>query len=218
MRIFCDFDGTITKLDVTDHMLARFADPSWERIEADWQAGRITAAACMRSQVSLINASDAALDAALDAIELDEGFVDFASWGEARRIPVIVVSDGVDYFIRRILARHGLGHLPLISNRLAGDALQRSLEQPWSKAGCAAGSGVCKCAVLASDTGHGPSVFVGDGRSDFCASARADILFAKSHLARYAATRGQPHHPFETFHDVRDRLAAMLGEQDAVAV
>ena len=38
---FVDFDGTIVPCDVTDFLLERFADPSWQEVEKDWQAGRI---------------------------------------------------------------------------------------------------------------------------------------------------------------------------------
>ena len=54
-----------------------------------------------------------------------------------------------------------------------------------------------------------PTVYIGDGRSDFCVSAGADILFAKGALAEHAATRGRPYYPFVTFADVRRRLASL---------
>jgi 2-hydroxy-3-keto-5-methylthiopentenyl-1-phosphate phosphatase len=56
-------------------------------------------------------------------------------------------------------------------------------------------------------------VYVGDGRSDFCVSARADILFAKAGLATYAASLNRPHHTFETFHDVTARLDGLMAER-----
>ena len=212
MRIYCDFDGTISTLDTTDHVLSRLADPAWAEIEADWLAGRINAARCMREQVALIGGDDAQLDAVLDTVEVDEGFVAFVGWCRSQAIPVTVVSDGVDYFIRRILGRHGLDDLPIISNRLAGVPGGRRLQQPWMRTGCAAGSGVCKCEIVAPPggaAGDGPVVFVGDGRSDFCVSARADILFAKDGLATYARGRGQPFHPYQTFNDVMATLSAL---------
>lgn len=219
MRIFCDFDGTISRVDTTDHILSLFADPSWEALESDWLAGRITAAACMRGQIGLISVDDESLDQALDAIELDAGFVDFAAWCEEANIPLTIVSDGVDRFILRILDRHGLGHLPVIANRMAGGENRRHLDQPWRREGCAAGSGVCKCVVVgASPTPVDTlTVYVGDGRSDFCASARADILFAKDKLAAYAADRGMAFHPFDDFHDVTRRLSLVRDVRRAAA-
>ena len=148
MRIFCDFDGTISEVDTTDRILSLYADPEWEAIEDDWVRGRISASDCMRAQVSLIRADEADLDEALDAIGLSPGFVEFVTWAQDADLPLTIVSDGVDRFIHRILERHGLPRLPVISNRLIGTPQARELDQPWRRRGCAAGSGVCKCAVI----------------------------------------------------------------------
>jgi 2,3-diketo-5-methylthio-1-phosphopentane phosphatase len=211
MQVFCDFDGTITTVDTTDRVLSRLAGPEWEDLEADWRAGRIDAAACMRGQIALIRGDESALEAVLDEIAVAPGFCEFAAWCQARDIPLAVISDGVDQFIRRILSRHGLAGLPVVSNKLIGRAGARRLAQPHRREGCAAGAGVCKCAAarrLAAPKRQ--IVYIGDGRSDFCVSARADLLFAKGELAAYAAGRGQAHHVFETFHDVAAVMASLV--------
>lgn len=217
MQVFCDFDGTISTVDTTDYILSRLARPDWEALEAEWLAGRIDAAACMRGQVALIAGDDAALDAALDAVEVDPGFAAFAAWCASESVPLTVVSDGVDYFIRRVLQRHGLGDLPIISNRLAGEAGARRLEQPFQREGCAAGAGVCKCQATAAH-GKDLTIYVGDGRSDFCVSGRADVLFAKGALADYATARGQAHHQFTTFHDVTATVSGLFESRRASAI
>ncbi len=211
MRIICDFDGTITRRDTTDLVLETLADPAWRALEEDWIAGRITAAACMRAQISLIGGSSADLDALLDTVRLAPGFVMFAAWCGDQGLPLSIVSDGVDHFIERILSRYGLAYLPVIANRLVGEAGAWSLEQPWRRDGCAAGSGVCKCAavgVFANCPRPPETVFIGDGRSDFCVSGRADLLFAKGALADYATARVQPFIRFDTFDDVTRALVA----------
>jgi len=221
MQIFCDFDGTITTLDTTDHVLTRLASPAWEELEADWCAGRMDAASCMRGQIALLQGDSAALDAVLDEVGLAPGFRDFVDWCAVSAIPLTIVSDGVDYFIRRILARHDVADLPVVSNKLAGRAGARRLAQPHRRDGCAAGAGVCKCEVTRRR--QGPSrgrpalVYIGDGRSDFCVSARADVLFAKDVLADYAERRGQSHHPFSTFHDVLAVLQPLARARRAAA-
>ena len=220
MHVFCDFDGTISTVDTTDLVLSELASPEWEALEADWRAGRITAAACMRGQIALIGGDDAALDAVLDKVEIAEGFPAFAAWCAANDTPLTIVSDGVDYFIRRILARHGLAPLPVISNKLAGRAEARKLTQPNLREGCAAGSGVCKCEATGRSMRQGARetlVFVGDGRSDFCVSARADILFAKDELAAYAQGRGQAYLRFSDFHDVMAMLAPLVAARRIAA-
>lgn len=214
MRVFCDFDGTIARVDTTDLVLTCLADPAWEVLEARWACGEITAAECMRDQIALIDGDDAALDAVLDSVELADGFVEFVAWCQANAVPLTVVSDGVDRFISRILDRHGLSRLPVVANHMVGNGeLGRRLEQPWSRVGCAAGSGVCKCQVAArsDERTNDPRdlmVFIGDGRSDFCVSGRADLLFARDKLAAYARSRAMPHHEFSDFHSITATLAA----------
>lgn len=210
MRIYCDFDGTITKTDTTDHVLERLAGPSWLDLEDDWLSGRLTAAQCMRGQIALIEADQATLDAVLDSLEIREGFADFAAWTEKHHMPLTIISDGVDYFINRILQRHGLGHIPIFSNHLEIDAACFHLEQPLARAGCASGSGVCKCSIVAAQPTAPTTVFIGDGRSDFCVSHRADLVFARDKLATYAAERGQAFIPFNDFRDVQRALSTLL--------
>lgn len=218
MRIFADFDGTIALPDVTDMMLQRFAAPEWVAIESDWLAGAIDAATCMRRQIALINASTEQLQSALDEVAIDPDFPEFARWCSAQNISLTVVSDGVDYFIRAILTRHGLGDIPIFANALNSDGLHHQLELPWFEQTCTPQQGVCKCAVTraASD----PIIFVGDGRSDECVSRVADVVFAKRRLADFCIRTGRRFTPFTTFADVHAGVMALtrdVGEQIALA-
>lgn len=221
MRVFCDFDGTIARLDTTDLVLRRLAAPEWEIVEAEWEAGEITAAECMRRQVALIGSDDQALDNLLDTVPLDPGFTTFARWCAVEGIALAVVSDGVDLFIRRILARYGFDHLPVTSNTLQGGPGARTLAQPHARTGCTAGSGVCKCAAVGlfgRPAGYGdPVVFVGDGRSDFCVASKADHVFARDKLVTHLEARGLPYTPFTSFHDVTAVLREELREQRRAA-
>ena len=47
-------------------------------------------------------------------------------------------------------------------------------------------------------------VLVGDGRSDFCAAAHADVVFARASLLDHCRARGIRCVPFETFDVVGD--------------
>lgn len=215
MRIICDFDGTITRQDTTDLVLERLADRRWAALQDAWLAGKLSGADCMTGQIALVGGSQAELDAVLDSVQLDPGFAEFVAWCEAFGFPISIVSDGVDRFIDRILTRAGLDRVTATANRLEGEAGAWRLELPWRERDCAAGSGVCKCAVSAAGEAR-PMVYVGDGRSDFCVSARADIVFAKGALADHCAAHGRSYYPFDTFHDVRRRLTMLVGAHPAV--
>lgn len=211
MHVFCDFDGTISIEDATDFILSRFADPEWEIIEEEWKRGHIGSAECMQRQIALIHATRPELDKALDEITIDPGFSAFNDFCWNHGIPATVISDGVDYFIQRILTRHNLSYLPVIANRLAISGLNGHtsyhLSSPYSDAACASASGVCKCrAVTSLDT----RIYIGDGRSDFCVSDKPDLVFAKGKLAEYCESQGIAFISYGQFADVTPTLKRLL--------
>lgn len=211
MQIFCDFDGTISLKDTTDEILNKFALPEWEFLEASWKNGEIGSAECMRGQIALIRASKEDLDAELDSQPIDQSFVEFVRYFEASGTPITIISDGVDYFIKRILGRHGLAHLPVIANHLSiNSGGTYSLSCPHSNPSCSNASGVCKCSKLAQH--NEKIIFVGDGRSDFCATTEADILFAKHTLAIYCEQRDIDYILYQNFADVQAALTREIPE------
>jgi 2-hydroxy-3-keto-5-methylthiopentenyl-1-phosphate phosphatase len=213
MHVFSDFDGTISVEDATDFILSRFADSEWEIIEDEWKRGLIGSAECMQRQIALIHATRQELDQALDEISIDPGFKSFNDFCWEHGIPVTVISDGVDYFIKRILARHHLEYLPIIANELAITGLNGHtsyrLSSPYSDPACASASGVCKCRAVASPDMR---IYIGDGRSDFCVSDKPDLIFAKGKLAEYCTQKSIPFIAYCQFTDVTRALQQALPE------
>ena len=208
MQVFCDFDGTISVQDVTDFILTRFADPEWQEVEKLWSQGTIGSAECMQRQVAMIRANHRCLDVALDAVDIDPSFREFAEFCRSRHIKLTVVSDGVDYFIHRILARYRLSPLPIIANHLEisgdnGDTRYR-LVLPFRRTSCESGAGVCKCRCVGAATG--PRVYVGDGRSDFCVANKPEVVFAKGNLAAFCKQKSFAFVPYRRFDDVARAL------------
>ncbi len=215
VRVFVDFDGTISVGDTTDLILERFADPSWKTIEADWVAGRIGSRECMARQVDLIRATPQALDAFAAQSTIDPHFAGFATRCAAHGLPLTVVSDGLDRIATAMLERAGL-HLPIAANRLDWQGGDRwRLGFPHARQDCAAAAGHCKCATLDADPGA-LRVLIGDGRSDFCAAATADLVIAKRALAIHCGANAIPFEPFADFAGataVLDRWLAALGRR-----
>ena len=50
-----------------------------------------------------------------------------------------------------------------------------------------------------TDTTQSLRVLIGDGRSDFCAAAGADLVIAKGRLAEHCRANGIEHVAFESF-------------------
>jgi 2-hydroxy-3-keto-5-methylthiopentenyl-1-phosphate phosphatase len=199
-QVLVDFDGTIAPDDPTDRLLERFAEPQWRLVEAAWQAGRISSLECMRRQVGLLRVSPEVLVRAIAGTRIDPHFPAFLKTCQKLGAEVRIVSDGFDRVIGAALRAARLA-VPYFANRLewaGGDRWRLSF--PFSRSECRVGSANCKCshgALLAA-----PCVVVGDGRSDFCMSTRADFVIAKGALAEYCRMRGQPHAVFADFEDV----------------
>jgi 2,3-diketo-5-methylthio-1-phosphopentane phosphatase len=212
LRILCDFDGTIATQDVTDSLLSRFAHPAWEETEAEWKAGRIGSRECMSRQVALIRATPEAIDRHLDEIELDSHFAGFVRQARSYGMPLTVVSDGLDYAIRTLLTREGLGDVPIVANHLEQVGADRyRLLFPYAEPTCSAASGTCKCAI--ANAADAQTLLIGDGASDFCASATVDLVFAKAALLDRCRTHGLPHVPCENFAQAQTLLAALAEER-----
>jgi 2-hydroxy-3-keto-5-methylthiopentenyl-1-phosphate phosphatase len=198
-----DFDGTAAEDDVQQAIMDRFADHNtWRAIDCAWAAGEMTTATRAMRQWELIQASEAEILAFLETRRLDPGFRDFIAFCKRVGYPVHVVSDGFDFYIRPLLARAGLGYLPLSANSLCFDAgvarmsflHQRGRDQYY---------GNDKTFVIDQLRSPGARiVYAGDGYSDRAAAHAADLLFAKSKLALYCVEHGLPFEPFDTFRDI----------------
>ena len=206
-HIVCDFDGTITRTDVIDNVLQRFADPSWERIEQEWLEGSIGSRECLSRQLALVKATPAQLLAYFDSIEIDPDFPDFVDHVIGLGASLEVVSDGIEQGIARILARHYVSLLPILANRLRQvEHDSWRIDFPYASDACRAASGNCKC----RSTPKGKRVLViGDGQSDMCVAATADFVFAKDRLADHCQRQGIPFARFDTFAELPALLASL---------
>jgi 2-hydroxy-3-keto-5-methylthiopentenyl-1-phosphate phosphatase len=203
MLFVIDFDGTLALKDTVDTLLEKFAPAAWQDIEQDWLQERITAVECMGRQIRMVRADRNTLEEFFQSIELDASFLPFYQH-VCRHAAVVIVSDGLDYPIQVATHKAGLPNIPVFANRLHFAESGIDISFPHLDPHCAAGNGVCKCAVardLAQPLG-GLMVLIGDGKSDICLARRADVVFAKKSLLDYCVANEIAHIPFDNFDDV----------------
>jgi 2,3-diketo-5-methylthio-1-phosphopentane phosphatase len=206
-HIVCDFDGTITRTDVIDGILQRFADPSWETIENEWLAGDIGSRECLGRQLSLVKASPGELLGYFDSIDIDPDFPDFVDHVIGLGASLEVVSDGIEQGIARILARHYVSLLPILANRLRQvDHDSWRIDFPHASDACRAAAGNCKCK---STPGTKHVLVIGDGQSDLCVAGTADFVFAKGRLAEHCERNGIAYARFDSFAELPALLALL---------
>jgi 2-hydroxy-3-keto-5-methylthiopentenyl-1-phosphate phosphatase len=215
INVVCDFDGTISLEDVTDCLLERFADGAWKDIERQWLAGRFGSRECMARQVALLRAARNEIDDYLDTVKIDPFFSSFAEHCEKTpNVSLTIVSDGIDYAVRRILRQYALSRLPVKANALVAVLDHRyRLDFPHAAAQCTAQAGTCKCAIARTSPGM-RTIVVGDGRSDFCVASQADFVFAKDRLLTFCQSNALAHLPFDNFFDVLREFSAVAGTVD----
>lgn len=222
--VFLDFDGTISRADVVDAVLDRFADRAWTTVEEEWRAGRIGSRECLRKQMALVRATPSEIDALVGDIGLDAGFGSLLETCAAHRLRVHVISDGFDYCIERILKtapaplQQAIAGMRVCASHLEpAGASEWRVGFPYFADDCAHGCATCKPAVMAELNPAGaPSVFVGDGLSDRFAVRAADVVFAKEKLAAYCGEQSFGYVPYTTLADVAgeiDRLVRTGGSR-----
>jgi 2,3-diketo-5-methylthio-1-phosphopentane phosphatase len=219
-QVWIDFDGTITRRDVLDDLIQRYAvSDAWKLIEERWQAGIIGSRDCLREEFDLIRITQPELAKFLAGVEVDPGLSRLLGTLKRHRVPVAVLSDGIDFFIRSVLTRHGVGEITIRSNTLVHEADRLSLRCPHASEACTSAAAHCKCSSAKQLLQAGrKTIYIGDGRSDLCPSRKSDAVFAKGALAAALTREKIPFTGFSTLNDVADTLEAAWSVPASVAV
>ena len=203
MLIFTDFDGTLAQNDVGDLFFRTFSD--WKACLLAiqrWEQDEISSREVLELAASTTRVTQKQFDEFCGAQQLSPGFLEFVEFCRKQKWSVIVLSDGLDYYIKTILQRHGLD-LPVFSNQLdfaPPDRIRVSF--PYWEESCGRCAN-CKHQHVRRLAKPGQRiVYIGDGFSDRCGAQKADIVFAKNDLAKWCKREGRNFRRFENFTDV----------------
>lgn len=214
IKIYCDFDGTITLYDTWIEMGEAFIPDKekWAEVIRKFENQEIGARECFITECSLIKDFDIEkFNKIIDSQRLDAGFINFYNFCNTNGIPLVILSEGMDYYISRILQNNGL-NIPFYSNSiiLTEDKTSFKLEFPYSDSDCRK-CGTSKRNILMNQTADDEiSVFIGDGFSDACVVNYADIVFAKKSLASYCWKNNITYFDYQTFGDITRKLEKIL--------
>lgn len=211
MEKFCivsDFDGTITDYDGLYTFISTYADGDWQKIEEDWANGKISSKECLIKEFKLVpDLSEELIADFTDNLNIDMYFKDFFDYISEKGIDFYIVSDGIDYFINRILHKYNLDDINIISNHgeFRGEFFE--LTFPNDSPECINNAGTCKCKIISELKKKYDRVFyIGDGVSDYCAANKADVLFAKSKLQEYCKKQNIKFSAYSNFKDIQDQI------------
>lgn len=204
--VLTDFDGTVTRTDVAEDILQAFAPAEWWTIEELHRARKIGTRETMIRQFDLVRAPEAEmLRFVEDHVELDATFVPFVAFCRGRGMPLEIVSEGLDFYLRHLLGRWGID-VPVRTNRTTFEGGRVRISYPFADPTCNL-CGTCKLRRLFELRVAGYQVaYVGDGHSDLCPAVEADVVFAKKELADLCREEEIDFIRFDTFADVQREM------------
>ncbi|MCK9229813.1 MAG: MtnX-like HAD-IB family phosphatase [Syntrophales bacterium] len=207
--LFCDFDGTISPRDMGYGILSRFSVPEeWERINRAYEKDHIGSQEAYRRVAPHLRATrEEMVRYVLEAGELDPHFKTFCRFCHDRGHDVIIVSDGLDFYIEAILDKYGLDGLDCYANRAVfQDDGVLSFEFPHRNEDCNR-CGNCKRSIMRRMRDrYREIVYVGDGSSDLCPAQDADRIFARDLLYSEYRARGKDCFYYNDFSDIQKHL------------
>lgn len=202
MIIQCDFDGTIITNNLSALLREQFANSEWQSIEADYLAGHLTVEESNRRQFLLIKESRDLLQSFVrQNIKVRPGFLDFVKHCQSTTLRLVIVSSGLDFYIKTVLKSIGI---PKAEVYCASTVFEQGniVINYFDPEGYPITNGFKRRYMTWLRNQGSPIIYIGDGLSDFDAAKSAEYVFATGHLHRLLDVASIPHYSFSSFTDI----------------
>jgi len=176
----CDFDGTITEEDVSFAMLDAFAEGDWRAVHKLYQEAKISVGRFNEEAFAMVKADKKSLLKAIEGkFKIRRGFPEFVECCRRKGFRLVIVSNGLDFYIEEILKGLGLDSIEIHAARTRflpgqvkvqyvgpdGKALDDAFKEAYVDLFLRQGYRV---------------IYVGDGASDFLPARRCHYVFARN--------------------------------------
>lgn len=201
-----DFDGTISKVDffimATHQLMSSDKMAPWY----DYLEGKITHLEALNRIFANIHLPQKAMNKFISSIEIDPAFYDFLKFKKRHRIPLFVASAGCAYYIKKRISRELKNFaIHLIANRGTYSPQNglKLIAPPKTSPFYSEKTGVSKVKIVEFlKKKKYFVVYAGDGRPDFKAAQKADIVFAKGALLKLCREAKMEAKRFNSFNDI----------------
>jgi 2-hydroxy-3-keto-5-methylthiopentenyl-1-phosphate phosphatase len=198
----CDFDGTVTEDDISFMLLDAFAKGDWHVINQEYADGKITVGQFNERAFGLVRASKKAM---LDYIEnrviIRPGFNEFVEVCRKKGFRLVIVSNGLDFYIKQILEDRGLKDLEYHASETVFHANTLSVRYIGPD-GSTVDSGFKEKFVEQYLSEGYYVIYIGNGTSDLSPAKGAHHVFATESLLEHCRLTGLKCVPFTSFLEI----------------
>ncbi len=199
-----DFDGTITEEDVSFLLLDEFAGGDWRQYLEQYSSGKISVAAFSKKVFGMVKVDEKTMtDFVLNSprVKVRAGLKELLDYCKNKDISVIIISNGLTFYIEAILKKLGIDGLAVYAAEnvfspagmkvryigLDGNELETGFKEAYTD--------------ILNKEGY-QVIYVGDGNSDIYSSRLAKYVCATDNLLKRCRAEKLKCYPFSDFYDV----------------
>jgi 2-hydroxy-3-keto-5-methylthiopentenyl-1-phosphate phosphatase len=200
-----DFDGTVTEEDVSFLLLDTFVGTGWRKHLDEYSSGDITVGTFNKKVFSMMQADKKTLTGFVlssPRVKVRPGLKEFVDYCKHKGIKVVVVSNGLNFYIKAILKTLGIKGLEIHAaenkfdkNSLTvrylgpdGKEVETGFKETYTDTLCKKGYQV---------------IYIGNGTSDIYPARKAQYVCATADLMMACRKENLKCYPFNDFFDVK---------------
>jgi 2-hydroxy-3-keto-5-methylthiopentenyl-1-phosphate phosphatase len=207
----CDFDGTVTEEDVSFLLLDTYVGSRWREYLTEYMEGRIPVGTFNKRVFGMMKTDRQTMTNLVlnsDRVKIRPGFREMLDYCNKKGHKVVIVSNGLIFYIEAILKNLGVNGLEVhaAGNIFSPGGMKvryvgpdgREIEAGYKEA----------YTEMLQKRGYNV-IYVGDGMSDIYPARRARYVFATADLLTKCREENLACTPFADFYDVSRGLEAL---------
>lgn len=215
IKIFVDFDGTISTVDIGKEIFYTFGNKNKvDEVISNLKNEIINSLQCWEQLIENSNKiNENILIQIIDSAKIDESFHRFANFCYSNKIEIFILSDGFDIYIKRILQREGLSHIPFYANKLEIVDEKFVASFPYFNPDYPTTANPKMIHIINNSADDDYTIYIGNGSSDYLAAQYCDLIFAKNNLLKFCEINRIYYYPYKNFDDILNRIKMLLGKK-----
>lgn len=204
----CDFDGTLTKEDVSFLILDSFADGDWRKLFEDYKEGRISVGSFNTLAFQLVKADKETLEKFIKAkTKIRDGLLELLEFCRVNNFRFVIVSNGLEFYINIIMKALDIDDVEVFAAQAVfnpdgiktkyigpdGNEIQNDFKKAYIKYFLNDGYRI---------------IYIGNGDSDILPARLADKIFATDTMLTACRLMNIECIPFSSLNDIVKNMGA----------